>query len=298
MALADPAAAQAPPEALTEIRRLCSGLAQRIDEQLYACSWLIAHGGLAGRDLAQALRYRGDTHRRLGRLELALADYDRSLALRPRDVPTLGARAETRERAGDPAGALADHAAALAIQPASLAILTARGTLRWRQGDVGGAAEDIGAVLDLDPAWPSARLVRGMLALARGAPRDALPDFAAAAQYGTPGALAGICIARHRLGERGAPLREACIDALYRAGPDGAWTVMAVAAVALQLGDRREAGKLLEDALRLEPGLPEALRIRAQLRGPGHAEDLAEARRRLPDVDRRMAAVFGEALLR
>ncbi len=110
----------------------------------------IAAGDLSPRLLPQAHRNRGLAYLRLRRCDLALADLDTALTLKPGDYDTLGIRANAHACARDFAAAFADYATMIEKSPTADAY-AARGRLRWRTGDFAGAADDYAQAVRLHP---------------------------------------------------------------------------------------------------------------------------------------------------
>jgi tetratricopeptide (TPR) repeat protein len=85
-------------------------------------------------------------------LNLALADCNRALELRPMDENVLDSRCLIKFRMGEIDAALADCDAALRIDPKMATSLYLRGLARLRKGDKTGGDADIAAAVALDPA--------------------------------------------------------------------------------------------------------------------------------------------------
>ncbi len=116
---------------------------------------------------------------RAGRLEEALGDYDRSIALSP-EPTALNGRGWIRTRRGDLAGAIDDATRALRVSPAPVEGLEIRAYARLLAGDHEGAISDASraiAVFTESEAWATRGLARGAL----GRTVEALPDLERAA---------------------------------------------------------------------------------------------------------------------
>lgn len=99
-----------------------------------------------------ALLIRGRLYLRLRQFDLAIADLDRAVSLKPCDTSVLGFRAIARLRAGRPEASIADCDAILRMDPKDretrdviAGALYIRGVARRRAGDVTGGDIDIAA---------------------------------------------------------------------------------------------------------------------------------------------------------
>jgi tetratricopeptide (TPR) repeat protein len=84
-------------------------------------------------------------------LDKALADCNASLKLRPRSASILDSRALTQLRRGELKAALADYDAALAVEPKQAASLYGRGLVKQKLGDRTGGQADLQAAVALEP---------------------------------------------------------------------------------------------------------------------------------------------------
>jgi tetratricopeptide (TPR) repeat protein len=83
-------------------------------------------------------------------LDKALADCNASLKLRPRNAAVLDSRALTQLRRGELKAALADYDAALALEPKLAASLYGRGLVKRKLGDQAGGQADLQAAVTLE----------------------------------------------------------------------------------------------------------------------------------------------------
>jgi tetratricopeptide (TPR) repeat protein len=81
----------------------------------------------------------------LGRLELAMADCNQALQLRPGDANALDSRGLVYLKLGKFDDAIADYDAALKINPRIAASLYGRGIAKQRKGDSAGGDADVAA---------------------------------------------------------------------------------------------------------------------------------------------------------
>lgn len=87
------------------------------ETQRAACTRLIESGWLTKRDLAQVYNNRGVAHWRLDRFDLALADYERSLAINPDDPETYVNKGNAHVFREEHMAALASYGQAVIIDP-------------------------------------------------------------------------------------------------------------------------------------------------------------------------------------
>jgi tetratricopeptide (TPR) repeat protein len=98
-----------------------------------ACTRQIA--AYSGTDKAWGYRARSSWLRRLKRYDEALADVDRALSLRPKEVEFFDAQADIFLDKGDLDRAIADYDRAIRIDPTYAAAYTSRGDVYERKGD-------------------------------------------------------------------------------------------------------------------------------------------------------------------
>ena len=79
----------------------------------------------------------------------ALADYNRVLALNPKEPVGYNNRGRVREVTGDLNGAMADYNRAIALNPRYGLVYRNRGNLKQRRGDTNGAIADFNQALKL-----------------------------------------------------------------------------------------------------------------------------------------------------
>lgn len=94
---------------------------------------------------------RGMAHRERNDYQRAIDDFDKSLALEPKDASTLANRAHVRTLQGDFEQAIADYDKAIKINPTSTAYLCRRAYLRGRLGEWNKALADLDEALRLEP---------------------------------------------------------------------------------------------------------------------------------------------------
>jgi tetratricopeptide (TPR) repeat protein len=111
---------------------------------------------------------RGLARQQKGDLDGALADYDKAIALDPRNLDTLARRALTKRDKGDWDGALADYNALLALAPDNADAYSNRGYVKQTKGDLDGALADYTEALTRDPTIAKAYYNVGLIKVQRG----------------------------------------------------------------------------------------------------------------------------------
>jgi tetratricopeptide (TPR) repeat protein len=111
----------------------------------------LAAGDLSAGLLPQAYRGRGLAYLRLRRCDLALADFDAALKLKPDYGDALALRAGAHACRKDFTAALADFSALIDKAPVAESY-AGRGRLRWETGDFADAADDFAQQLRLAPS--------------------------------------------------------------------------------------------------------------------------------------------------
>lgn len=113
-----------------------------LSRRVPACTALIENGMRSGQDLADAYAARALAHSVQARYELAIADYDASIAIDPNSPISLNNRAWAYFKSGQPERGSTDVEKALALLPDSPHTLDTRAhILQWR-GDHGKAMRD------------------------------------------------------------------------------------------------------------------------------------------------------------
>jgi hypothetical protein len=87
------------------------------DVSIFGCTAIIDAGTDSTRNLAIAHYNRGRAYRDKGEFDRAIADYDKSLALNPRDADVYGNRGVAYEQQGNEQKAAADYRKALTLRP-------------------------------------------------------------------------------------------------------------------------------------------------------------------------------------
>lgn len=135
-----------------------------------------------GQDLFAKLKafnecIKGDGFLREGKLEEAVARYDRAIELYPKNEYPYYARGYARLILGELDKAIADYSRALAICPDYAEAYNDRGYAKVKQGDWQGALADYSKAIEIDAKCVSAYMNRGLLKLHLGKDREAQKDF-------------------------------------------------------------------------------------------------------------------------
>ena len=200
------------------------------------------------------LRYnRAQLLSRLGRTQVAIAEYDLAIAADPNHSEYHLERAELHRRSGDQQAAMADYTAAIEAGPPYPEPYYNRADLEFELGDIESAVRDLTRVIDLAPTMADAWINRASAYCQLGRAAEAMHDVAAGLRL-DPGSAHLHCLHGSLLLESGQT--EAAEEALQNAvrldpGLAGAWANLA--AVAHARGDTGSALARLDRALEIEP---------------------------------------------
>jgi tetratricopeptide (TPR) repeat protein len=162
LACAAPAAAQPSPE--DEQKCWDTGEAFAPEEQVAACTALLAAGGLLEEDRPYVVAMRGWSYHKLGDLEHALADYSEKVRLQPEAADGYGWRGSVYLDQEDYARALDDYSQAIRLAAGDVdlpAWFQDRATARHLLGDHQGAITDYTAALEAGGENAGVFLLRG-----------------------------------------------------------------------------------------------------------------------------------------
>jgi len=126
---------------------------------------------------AEEYSRRGATYASNHKLTEALADFDKAIALSPKESRYFYQRAEVRFANGDRAGSLADLDRAISLSPDYADARLQRAQFRLRGGNEAGALEDVKAADSALAPSSDKRLAVASLYDRLGAPDAALPSF-------------------------------------------------------------------------------------------------------------------------
>jgi len=147
------------------------------DQVIALCTKQIKSGRLRGQDLEWAYSSRGEAHRNKGNFELAIADYDEAIKLRPEYAGHLISRALTYERKKDFQHSLDDYSAAIKIEPNNSSYFNFRAATYMAADDSRRAIADYSEALRLKPDYPYYFFFRASAYLSVGDYDLAISDY-------------------------------------------------------------------------------------------------------------------------
>lgn len=151
-----------------------SELSQRIDNLEEKLNEMVKLGFTID---AKTAFLRGNYYYNQGKYNEALADYNRSLELRPDDPDTLCNQGTTYGELGRYDKALADYNRALELRPDNPDTLCNRGTIYYKLGMYNEALADYKRALELRPQDPTTLYNRGTTYAKLGRYEEALADY-------------------------------------------------------------------------------------------------------------------------
>jgi tetratricopeptide (TPR) repeat protein len=118
------------------------------ERRIRGCTLLIEGGGQATEGLSTAYAMRGLAHSVQGRYEIAIRDYDASIALNPDFAVALNNRAWAYFRWGKATDGLPDVRRSLALNPTNAHALDTRAHIHQALGDARAALDDYGLAMN------------------------------------------------------------------------------------------------------------------------------------------------------
>ena len=198
------------------------------------------------------LRYRAEAYRCLGRNDLALADKQTIVELKPNDAEAVINRGDSRRRAHDLPGALADARSVLARRPRSAAAWVLRAECERGLGQGAKAVASATRAVECDARWGWALIVRAKALCQKGALAAALEDTHRAERAGEGAYAWGWrAVILRKLGRR-----EEARGNLTRALAEqstNAWMLALRGEVERELGRPERGLADLTEAVRLDP---------------------------------------------
>jgi tetratricopeptide (TPR) repeat protein len=155
----------------------CADREAKPADAVAACQSVLAGGSLDTPARARAYVNLGSAQIALGNYSAALRAFDEAALRDPRLVAIYSSRAYALEKLGRIEDALADYHRALAMRPIDAVSLIGRGNLYLRHGAPDRAWKDFDAVVGRDPTDVDALFNRGLAASALGRVKDAVRDF-------------------------------------------------------------------------------------------------------------------------
>ena len=211
-------------------------------EAFSACDQLIARkASLGGWDRANVFLDRGIANASLGRVRLAVADYNNVIRLRPDYYPAYYDRALAEERIGDFPRALDDYGATIRLRPQYADSYYNRGRLLLKAGRLADAAADFSRAHEINPNDDWALANRGLAyALMKDAPR-AEADFQIVEETDKSNAV--MLRGRAVLSINALNMADAVnyLTASLKSDPDNVWSIRTRAWAYRQLGDDEHA---------------------------------------------------------
>ncbi|MDJ0951246.1 MAG: tetratricopeptide repeat protein [Alphaproteobacteria bacterium] len=125
--------------------------AGRLQDAIRFTTTAIESGELDERALSIAYNARGLAFRRIGRLDAAVADYDRAIGVRPDYAMAFNNRGIANQSRGAYADAIYDHSQAIALDPAYVNAYVGRCLAYEARKQKELAASDCRKALELDP---------------------------------------------------------------------------------------------------------------------------------------------------
>ena len=152
----------------------------RAVSMIWDCSGLIASGKLSGHDLAVAYYRRGLARKITGYLDGAVADFDQTIRLDPKNVQAYMNKGRAHQLKGDLTSAIADWDQVVRFESDNVEAYVLRGIAFQAKGYTGAAARDYDRAISLDPDNPVAHYNRGSIWESTGDIDRARADYNAA----------------------------------------------------------------------------------------------------------------------
>jgi tetratricopeptide (TPR) repeat protein len=127
-------------------------------------------------DYAETYQYRGQAFQKIGRLDSAIDDFSRCIALDPAHVEAFVNRGMSQFGKGEFDKAIEDFDRAIALNPKEVVAYTNRGNAYAQQGVLSRAKEDFSRAIAIKPFYP-AYINRGLVTMDEGDFTKAAADF-------------------------------------------------------------------------------------------------------------------------
>ncbi|MBF0490405.1 MAG: tetratricopeptide repeat protein [Candidatus Omnitrophica bacterium] len=120
---------------------------------------------------------RGSLYEALGKYDLAIADYNKSMELNPHFIAPLANRGNSYFKQGQLDLAIADYTRVIQLIPNDSGTYNNRGSVYLKQGDLGKAVKDFNKAIELNPVYFDAYANRGDCYMKLGKVTEALADY-------------------------------------------------------------------------------------------------------------------------
>jgi tetratricopeptide (TPR) repeat protein len=162
--------------ALPEVVRQCAPPSGSLDRVIRSCTAIIQSHQFDSKPDAifRSYEFRAVAFGLYRQYDLAIADFDKAVALRPDDVQVRFNRAVTFERKGEFDQALTDLAEVVRARPTEVNGLFERGYVYMKKGDYDRAIDDFDHVLRTDPGYEKA--IRGRAEAVKAKENSAQPN--------------------------------------------------------------------------------------------------------------------------
>ena len=148
-----------------------------VEVQIEGCSAAIRSGRWGGKELVWAYYNRGHAWTDKGDIDRAIADYDETIRLDPKNANAHNNRGMAWRAKGDLDRAMADYDQAIRLDPKYASAYSNRGNVWRAKGDYDRAIADYGQTIRLDPKHAPAYSNRGNAWLATGDLNRAIADL-------------------------------------------------------------------------------------------------------------------------
>jgi len=213
------AALSAQDESDVEARCWDAGEEYTAEQQVEACTALLASPELAAEDRPYVIAMRGWSYQELGDLDRAIRDYSEKIRLQPTAADGYGWRGDVYLDKGDNEHALADFTWAIHFGPGEQDIAVwyyDRGLVKHNLGDLAGAVRDYDSALERSGPDADTYANRGFVYLDQDDYEKAVEDFSAAIDLAADNAenWNGRCWARAMWGRQLDEAQADCDEAL------------------------------------------------------------------------------------
>lgn len=253
---------------------LCLDLVRggKLEDSIRSCSASLEEGT---RDCVVLFTVRGESYRRLGELDRAVADFSAAIDLDPKAVLAWENRGATLLEKGDADGVLRDFDRALALDPANVLAFYDRGLLLAEAGETDRALHDFTQAIRLEPGLAQAYLQRGPCCSKKGDCPRSVADFSAAIARRPDHAQAfhNRAVARTELGDLEGALEDA--ERAVALSPGNAPAVFNKAVVLLCRQEPVAAAQTLRTLIASVPDneyLALLLAVATRMAGPGERD--------------------------